>query len=86
MGRWLSWLCVPSPAGRFLPPGGFSRWVGCVLFSGVVGFVFLPWLVLPLLGLVWLPVVYVVVSSPLRGVAGVLVLSFVGSARWGHEH
>lgn len=36
--------------------------------------------------LVWLPVVHVVVSSPLRGVAGVLVLSFVGSARWGHEH
>lgn len=36
--------------------------------------------------LAWLPVVYVVVSSPLRGVAGVLVLSVVGSARWGHEH
>lgn len=35
-GRWLSWLCVPSPAGvsfpSFLPPGGFSRWAGCVLF------------------------------------------------------
>ena len=101
----LAWLVVCSltrgafPSPSFLPsPGGFSRWVGCVLFS-------LGWLVscscrgwffrfsvacLSLGGLcfclVWLPVVHVVVSSPLRGVAGVLVLSYVGSARWGHEH